>query len=91
MSLGKKDIAKNISSKAQISLTTSNKILDKFIHLIISESSTKVVKISNFGSFLYLKTPKRIGRNPISMKEYVIPARSKLLLKASNKIKKYLN
>tara|TARA_B100000242_G_scaffold258871_1_gene203372 strand:+ start:626 stop:901 length:276 start_codon:yes stop_codon:yes gene_type:complete len=91
MSLGKKDIAKDISSKAQISLADSKKLLDIFIDIVSTKSFNHIVKISNFGSFYFHKSPKRIGRNPITKKTYVINERSKLSLKASNKIKKLIN
>ena len=91
MSLGKKDIAKDISSKAQISLADSKKIVDIFIDIVSTKSVNHIVKISNFGSFYFHKSPKRIGRNPKTKKTYVINERSKLSLKASNKIKKLIN
>ena len=91
MSLGKKDIVKNISSKAQIPLEPSSKLLDKFIDLICTESKTNKVKISKFGTFYFHQSPKRIGRNPITKKEYLINKRSKLSLKASHNIRNLIN
>ena len=64
MSLWKEDIAKDISSKAQISLADSKKIVDIFIDIVSTKSVNHIVKISNFGSFYFHKSPKRIGRNP---------------------------
>jgi hypothetical protein len=40
MSLGKKDISLNISTKAHISLVTSNKILNSFLELVIENTKT---------------------------------------------------
>ncbi len=91
MSLGKRDISKNISSKTQISSKQSLNLLNKFIDIICTQSFKKDVKISNFGTFYIHNSPKRIGRNPKTIKEYVIPKRSKLSLKASSHIKNYLN
>ncbi len=91
MSLGKKDIVKNISSKAQISSENGKKILDHFLLLISSKANRHTVKLSNFGSFYFHKSPSRIGRNPLTMQEYVINKRSKLILKTSKNIKNLIN
>lgn len=91
MSLGKKDIVKNISTKAQISSHLSNNILNSFIKNIIDTSKIQPVKISGFGTFYYHISPKRIGRNPLTKEEFVIRERSKLCLKVSNTVKKSLN
>ena len=91
MSLGKKDIVKNISSKAQISKIMSSEILNSFLACIKSNSYKKSVKISKFGTFYYKKTPTRIGRNPKTKVTYPISARSKLSLLSSNKVKKLFN
>ena len=63
MSLGKKDIATNIASKAQISNKISKKLIDSFISIIKEHSEYKDIKISNFGTFKRSSTPQRIGRN----------------------------
>ena len=91
MSLGKRDISKNISSKTQISSKESLNILNKFIEIVCSETKSKDVKISNFGTFYVHKSPVRLGRNPKTKKKYTIPKRSKVSLKASSYIKNYLN
>ena len=91
MSLGKKDIIKNISSKAHISSKSSKKIFVKFIDLISSQSRIRPVKLSNFGTLYMHNSPKRIGRNPKTKEEFIIEKRSKLALKVSKKIKDSLN
>ena len=90
MGLGKKDIANNIYSKTQLSSKDSSKILDSFLTIFKSHKN-KSIKLSNFGSFILINTPKRIGRNPKTKEEYEIKARKKLSFKASNKIKSFLN
>ena len=91
MSLGKKDIVKNISSKAQIPSKISQKFLKSFLNLITSNSKIHSVKISNFGTFYYHKTPKRKGRNPKTKEEFVINPRFKPLFKPSGNIKNLIN
>ena len=68
----------------------SKAILESFLEIIKSNTS-KIVKISNFGSFYTHQSPKRMGRNPKNKKEYVIPKRKKLVFKASNNLKNILN
>ena len=90
MSLGKKDISNNISSKAQISKSLSTLILEQFVCLIKNNKNHKVV-IPNFGSFFVKNTVPRIGRDPNSMQEYKIHSRKKLCFKPANRIKNTLN
>jgi len=91
MSLGKRDIVKNISAEAHLTNQISSEILNCFINLIKSNSVNKTIKISNFGSFYYKKTPRRIGRNPKTKETFPIPARSKLTFLSSNKVKNLFN
>ena len=91
MSLGKKDIANNISNKAQISFNTSKDILNSFIRLVKNNSYNKTVKLSKFGTFVMRKTPKRVGRNPKTNKVHDISQRTKLTLKVANKVRNILN
>ena len=90
MGFGKKDIVKNISSKALISSKTSNLFLNAFLDLI-KENKRKKIKISKFGTYYLHKSPARIGRNPKTKEEFKILASEKLAFKASNKIKSILN
>jgi nucleoid DNA-binding protein len=91
MSFGKKDFIKNISIKAQVPKSLSHKITESFFDLLKNESSNSNIKIANFGSFYRRDTPERIGRNPKTNMEYLIPIKSKLFFKASNKIKNTIN
>ena len=91
MSLGKKDIIKNISSKAHFSYKTSKKILDKFIESIRSNSKKNSVKIAKFGTFTLKKKKQRVGRNPKTKETKVISERNVILFKASKEFKKYIN
>tara|TARA_B100000767_G_scaffold255874_1_gene262470 strand:+ start:18852 stop:19118 length:267 start_codon:yes stop_codon:yes gene_type:complete len=87
----KKNISKKISKKLFLTLDKSSSIVDSFLSLVKSNSKTKIVKLSGFGSFEYKKTPQRIGRNPNTEESYIIPVLNKLNFKPSNKIKKILN
>ena len=91
MSFGKKDIIKNVSSKAQISSENSSIFLKKFLDLIKQTSKSKIIKISNYGAFSMKTTPQRVGRNPKTKEEFIILKRSKLSFKPSNKVRSLIN
>jgi DNA-binding protein HU-beta len=90
MGFGKKDIVKNISSKALFTSKTSALILEAFLRFI-KENKKHQIKISKFGTYYLHKSPARIGRNPKTKEEFKIPASEKLVFKASNKVKSILN
>ena len=91
MSLSKKGISRNISTKAQINNQYSEKFLNRFIAIVTNYSKKNHVKISNFGSFCLKESPARKGRNPKTMQSYNIKKRKKLYFNASQKIKELIN
>ena len=91
MNFIKTDIVKGISKKSSVSIADAKNILESLLSLIKSKSKTGSVKVSSFGSFNFKNTPKRLGRNPKTKDLYIIPERSKLNFKPSNKIKENLN
>ena len=58
---------------------------------ILVDNKTNNININRFGTFSYKKTPKRIGRNPKTLKEFQIKPRYKITFKASEEIKKNIN
>ena len=90
MGFGKKDIVKNISSKALISLESSSLVLEALLSFIKQNKGHRI-KISKFGTYYLHKSTPRIGRNPKTKEEYEIQSFKRLSFKASNKIKSILN
>jgi DNA-binding protein HU-beta len=90
MGFGKKDIVKNISSKALISSKSSSLVLEAFLGFI-KQNKRRHIKISNFGTFYLHKTPARLGRNPKTKEEFKILPSEKLAFKPSNKVKSFFN
>ena len=86
MGFGKKDIVKNISSKALFTSKTSNLFLNTFLDLI-KQNKRKKIKISKFGTYYLHKSPARIGRNPKTKEEAVIDARRVVVFRASKELK----
>jgi integration host factor subunit alpha len=90
VSLGKKDIAINITSKALFPSKLSQIFLENFLSLI-KKNKTNNIKFTNFGVFYIKNSPERVGRNPKTNEEFKISRRKKLSFKASNKVKSKLN
>ena len=91
MSITKKDLAKKISKEIDIPLELSGNLVSYFFNIqkkIINHSN---LKISKFGSYKSKLTPQRIGRNPKTLKEHVIPKRKRISFTTSKKIKNILN
>ena len=91
MNFSKKDIIKNISKKSSVSAGDAASILESLLLLIKNKSKSRLVKLSNFGSFSFKKTPERLGRNPKTQDSYIIPELNKLNFKPSNKTKENIN
>lgn len=91
MAINKHQLSRQISIKLCISLDDSLNILESFLSLIKISSKSKIVKLSNFGSFKYKNSPERIGRNPKTKESYIIKTSNKLNFNSSNKIKIILN
>ena len=91
MSFNKSDISLNIAKKALISNIKSKQLLDKFLQVVVLESYKKEVKINRFGTFKREISPERIGRNPKTKEEYIIPQMNKLRLIVSNIVKQKIN
>ena len=90
MTVTKKDLVTNISNKLGLSQKDSLFFVNSFFKSIIDNHKIGT-NIQNFGSFIYKKTPKRIGRNPKTLEEFEIKARKKLTFKPAEEIKKSIN
>ena len=79
----KKKNRKNIAKNIQINESESLTIANSFFEIIKSNLAQHIVKISGFGSFQRKSTIQRIGRNPKTKEEFIIPSVSKPIFKAS--------
>lgn len=91
MTITKKNISEKISKNLAITIDQSHKLLDEFINILKSKTSSGPVKISRFGSFSIKFTPQRLGRNPKSKEIYVIKKREKLTFKPSHIVRETIN
>ena len=90
MSLTKKDLAKNISTKLGLSQKDSLFFVHNFFNALIDNKSCNI-NINKFGTFSFKKAPKRIGRNPKTLEEFIIKPRQRLCFQPSDKIKQTIN
>tara|TARA_B100000405_G_scaffold42905_1_gene28509 strand:+ start:66 stop:338 length:273 start_codon:yes stop_codon:yes gene_type:complete len=90
LTVTKKSLVTNISKKLGLSQKDSLFFVNSFFKSII-DNHKHGVNISNFGSFIYKKTPNRIGRNPKTLETFKIKARKKLTFRPAEEIKKSLN
>ena len=91
MSITKNDLAKRISQEIDIPLELSKNFISSFFNIQKDIINKNNLKISKFGSYKLRLTPQRIGRNPQTMKEYVIPTKKRISFTISKKIKSILN
>jgi len=91
MSLIKSNIINKIKKSSSLTSSEASSICESFLSMIKSQSKSKSLKLSGFGTFSFKKTPKRVGRNPKTQDSYIIPEQKKLNFKPSNKVKEHLN
>lgn len=90
MAVTKKSLVKHISKKLELSQKDGSFFLESFLSAIKNNAKFGI-NIHNFGTFSFKETPERVGRDPMSKKEYIIKARKKLAFEPSPKIKKEIN
>ena len=91
MSIIKSKIINKIKKSSSLTSSEASSIFESFLSLIKSQSKSKPLKLSSFGTFSFKKTPKRAGRNPKTKDSYIIPELYKLNFKPSNKVKEQIN
>ena len=91
MTITKKKISKNIAKNIKINESEAMLFSNTFFELMRLKISSNAVKISGFGSFYKKVIPARVGRNPKTKEEHLIPAFKKPVFKASGATKKIFN
>ena len=90
--INKKDVLKKIYSNLGIPVIFSGKILELILKIITDGlNKDNRVKISGFGTFKLRKKKSRIGRNPMTGKEYEIKSRKVVTFHPSVEVKKEIN
>ena len=92
MNLTKKDLSAILRKELKLSVDVSDSLVDECFQVIKTNlRSQKNIKLSGFGSFETYITKERIGRNPKSMENYMIPSKNKVRFSPTSKAKYFLN
>ena len=92
MSLAKKDLSQKLKQELNLTLDTTDLLVDEFFSTIKkSLRDSKIVKLSGFGTFDAFQTKPRSGRNPKTMETFPILSRKKVRFTATTKAKGFLN
>ena len=92
INLTKKEIVNAIYMQIGFSKRISENLLEDVFQLILNNIiADKKVKIAKFGTFLLRKKKQRMGRNPKTKEEKIIPERNVILFKPSKELKKIIN
>ena len=92
INLTKKDLTNFIYMQIGFSKQVSESLIDEFFSLILLNlKKEKIVKLSNFGTFMLRVKNPRIGRNPKTREKKVISKRNVVLFKPSKEFKIFIN
>ena len=85
-------LAERINVKLGYSKEEAKEFIEVFLNYIkVNMKEKENIKISKLASFKVISKKERIGRNPKTKQEFIIPKRVKLQFKPSSSIKKLLN
>ena len=87
----KNNFINELSKKTGFSKSVSKKLINDLLEILIINIATGKLVLKNIGTFKLLEKKERIGRNPITKKEYIIKARKSLSFIASKKLMNILN
>ena len=92
INLTKKDLTNSIYMQIGFSKLVSENIIDEFFSLILLNlKKEKIVKLSNFGTFILRVKNPRVGRNPKTRERKEISKRNVVLFKPSKEFKIFIN
>ena len=92
VNLTKKDLINSVYMQIGFSKNISENLIDDFLSTITENLIIeKKLKLSKFGTFLVRSKKSRIGRNPKTKEEKIIPDRDVVLFKASKEFKDLVN
>ena len=92
INLTKKDIVNAVYMQIGFSKKISENLLEDILNTLMENLiKKKIVKISNFGTFLIREKKERVGRNPKTKELKIISSRKVVLFKPSKHLKKTLN
>ena len=92
INLTKKDLTNSIYMQIGFSKLISENLINEFFSLILLNlEREKIVKLSNFGTFILRVKNSRIGRNPKTREKKEISQRNVVLFKPSKEFRIFIN
>ena len=92
INLTKKHIVNSLYMQIGYSKKISENLLEDLFELIFDNlKKHKMIKITNFGTFILREKKSRIGRNPKTREKKIISQRNVVLFKPSKELKKSIN
>ena len=92
INLTKKDLTNSIYMQIGFSKLISENLINEFFSLILLNlEREKIVKLSNFGTFILRIKNSRIGRNPKTREKKEISQRNVVLFKPSKEFRTFIN
>ena len=92
INLTKKDLTNSVYMQIGFSKHISESLIDEFFSIIVTNlKKEKIVKLSNFGTFLLRTKNPRVGRNPKTKEKKSISKRNVVLFKPSKEFKNFIN
>ena len=80
----KKEFVAELAWRTGLTLEEAAEVTQAFLSILKDRFSVfQAVSFENFGTFTVHMTPERMGRNPLTMEEHVIPAGYKPVFRAS--------
>lgn len=90
--LTRADLARKVYACAQLSRQEAAQITDTVIETLVNALvAGENVKINNFATFVVHQKNARPGRNPKTLQNALVPARSVVLFRASNALRDAIN
>jgi integration host factor subunit alpha len=92
INLTKKNLVNLIYMQLGFSKQISENLIDDFFQTVVTNlKKEKILKISKFGTFSIRQKKSRLGRNPKTKIEKMIPGRNVVLFKPSKEFKNFVN
>ena len=92
INLTKKDLTNSVYMQIGFSKNISETLIDEFFSLILTNlKKEKIMKLSNFGTFILRTKNSRVGRNPKTREKKEISKRNVVLFKPSREFKNFIN
>jgi len=92
INLTKKDLINSVYMQIGFSKHISQALIDEFFSLILTNlKKEKIIKLSNFGTFILRTKNPRVGRNPKTREKKEISKRNVVLFKPSKEFKNFIN